>query len=215
MKFLALTKRTMIYIVLSIVVLSVLVFLFLEFKGLPNCKISNTQEAANVFKNYLDGIDKILEPYGLRCEQLEVFNDDEEYGYTIQTYICLDNDELLRINLSYAVSGNYPPEFTMFLDSKEYRDFNECYLDLEKHPYLFDIASYLCDDRFSSEQYRNYLIAAKDRVEKRREKGETIPIRESKYLRSALFSLGGIVYSIGTDNDKYYATASIVMALYD
>ena len=215
MKFLALTKRTMIYIVLSIVVFSVLVFLFLEFKGLPNCKISNTQEAADVFKNYVGGIDKILEPYGLRCEQLTVLEHGDR-GYTIDTYVCLDNDELLRINLSYTKSGNYPPEFTMFLDSKAYTDFNECYLDLEKHPYLFDIASYLCDDRFSSEQYRNYLIAVKDRVEKCREKGETIPIREFKHLRSAFFSLGGIDYSIETNNDMYYyATASIIMALYD
>ncbi len=213
MKFFALTRRKMIYIVLSIVVLSVLVFFYLEFKGLPNCRISNTQEATNVFMNYFEGVTEILKPYGLQCEPLEI--NEDEYNYRVATWAHLDNGASLHIELDYSISGAYSPQFFVYLYGTTYTDGNKCYLNLELYPYMYDIAAYLSSERFSSTQYQTYLTSVQDKVKKRLESGEEIPIDEQAYLRSAFSHLGLCSYGINTDENMYYPRAGVIMFLYD
>lgn len=205
-------QRIAFYVIISIIIIGAIAFLIVEFTGLPNCKISNTKEAADTFLNFADGVDEILESYGLQCEPFQVH--ENEYNYRVDTYIYLENGDSLYIMLDYDISGDPPPEFRICLYGKQ-TTWDQCHLDLKQYPFMYDIIAYLSNERFSVEQYQAYFMATQDKVEKRRETETQMSITEHADIKSAFFELGSYLYAIKEDGSMYYPTIVFIMSLYN
>lgn len=205
----------------SVLALGAIIFLFSELAGLPNCEIHSRTEAITKFSAYFDGINAILEPYGLRTGLPDAPDDfglieGEDDECELFAYVYLENGETLYISLTWE--RGYSEDFYLSLDGVFCDDATQCYLTIEQYPYLYKIAEYLCAGRFSASQYQTYLSAAKQRVEKEiEEEGADCGVYDSKYLESAFFKLGTFEYSVAWDTQKqlFYPQMVIYMSLYE
>lgn len=201
-------KKWIIIVLVSVLALGAIVFLKFEFMRLSNCHISDKQEAVEVFDRYRDGIEDILQSEGLSVDYVEEYGDDES-SYNLRMMVNTKDGGVLDITLEY---GDYHwPEFSMFHYSHGYAAWNDCTLNLAEHQYVYDIAAYLCADRFSAEQLYTYLLAKQDTAKERLDTGETSPISEWSSIRSAFFYLGLVDYSLEKDDAGLFRARSCIM----
>ena len=210
-----------------IVLVSVLIVVGLtyEFSNLPDCNITNIEDAKETFSSYINGIKKISEPSGVSYRKIE--EDVDEYGsYHMGIEAFWKTGESLLINLDYT--PNDSPWYLIYFNSKAFSNWESCCLDLGQYDYVFEVMEYLCDKRYSAEKFRSRSQKLQREVERRRDDGETLCIEESSHFNSLFQSIGMLFYTIEekdyvydavsdryyADTVGYYAQVSIVMDLY-
>ncbi len=184
-------------------------FVIFEFRGLPPKARTGSLQVR--FEQRMDGAVEILKKYDVYIEKVE--KEESEDGKTIDydLWAILQNGERLYLSLSRYTRG-YPSFYIIITDQPEVDTVLECHPDWDEYPYLFEVAAYLSDNRFSQQQYRNYFIAIQNRARKQERDGSSL-FAESE-LRSALFNLGRLEYSIREKEDILSFQMFMSMYLY-
>lgn len=191
------------------VVLGLWAFFIFEFRGLP--PRSGTGSLRGRFEQRMDGAVEILKKYDVYIEKVEKEESEDGKAIDYDLWAILQNGERLYLSLS-RYSWGYPSFYMSITDKPEAETVSECHPNLDEYPYFFELAANLSDNRFSQQQYRNYCIAIQDRVKKEEWEGSRL-FAESE-LRSTLFELGKIEYSIDETEDMLEFDIFMSMYLY-
>lgn len=209
-------RHRKIIVLAAIIVTAGIVFaVFLtELCRLPFKKVRYTEDARAAFTQCYDAIDEILEPYGLTTQPYRVEYVEEKRDhplvsqYLLSAEIPLNDGCCMQIEL--ASNEGRLPDYRLYFKSGWHSEAEDCYLNLEDYPYVFDIASYLFGQQYSSKRLQNISLNLQNTAqEKIRKEGIQYGDLEEKELKGLFIALGSLNYVIGevedTDQETYQA----------
>ena len=201
--------------------LIVLFVFFTEIGRLPRKKWIDVQDAKIAFTQCYDAIDKILEPYGISTQLYREENvdyHDSLYRYSVSANVPLTNDNSLQIELN-SRAGSLP-RYHLSLKSNWNTEIKDCYFNIEDdYRYVFEIASYLCDQQYSADSLKNSSKKLEEKLEKSLKSNYTKSGEiESIDLKGLFIKLGSLEYIIDKEEEnfeeKYQANINIYNYLY-